>query len=266
MEFDIYVYLPIAFLVALLVAERIAFRSSRAFSGRDASILGLYGLGWIIKIILATHLLIPYLKLLVPIQIYSLASWEVALWINATACFLAIDLIQYWNHRVHHLIAPLWRLHRLHHSDKEMDTLTNWRHHPVEYISGWFLVTAVFILFDLPMIVIAAYALVAGTNAAFSHSRFTLPSYVSRVIEWVFVTPNAHRVHHSLELKESNSNFGTVFLFWDRLFGTYVAREKATVDSMRLGIDDNQSPATETLFQFLANPLQNVKVPKTESV
>lgn len=253
-EFNFFVYLPIFFLLALLALERMKFASRSYAVSRDLGILGLYGLGWLVKLGLATYLLIPYLELLFPAQVFSLSGWAIPLWINATVCFLTIDLIQYWNHRLHHVIAPLWRLHRLHHSDKQMDTLTNWRHHPLEYLTGWVFVTGIFILFDLPMIVMVIYGLAAGIISALSHSRFTLPTSVSKIIEWIFVTPNAHRLHHSLDYKESNSNFGTIFLFWDRIFRTYISKEKSAIDSLKLGVDSSQAPKKENLLQYLLNP------------
>lgn len=170
--------------------------------------------------------------------------------------FLLVDFFYYWLHRPHHCVPFLWKLHRLHHSDKQVDAMTTFLHHPLETASWFILLISLYILFSIPFIVLVAYALVEGLHSGFTHFNILVPEKIDRFLRNIIITPNAHKVHHSLDIKEGNSNFGQVFLFWDYLFNTHQYKPSDETAHLETGIDAKQSPSSPHLLPFLTNPFQ----------
>ena len=153
---------------------------------------------------------------------------------------LALDFVRYLTHRLFHAFSVLWRIHEVHHSDEDYDVSTSVRFHPLEVIGAKALyVAAVLVLAPPAIAVLIAEALTALLNA-FTHANVRIPEVWERGLRWVFVTPAAHRIHHSLDMSDQNTNFGQTFLWWDRMFGTY--REEARRDE---GTGVEGIPATE---------------------
>lgn len=247
--------------IAPVLSVLFFFMMEKAYGKRIANITGRYqvniGMGVfaiITNLILAAIFLIPLVMLIAPLQLFSISQINMPRVGNFTLSFLLIDFIHYLNHRIHHKVPLLWRLHRLHHADRNVDSLTTWLHHPLEITSTFMIVIPLFVIFDLPVIVMIVYSIVFGVHAAFTHFKILLPEGIDRYLSKIIVTPNAHRVHHSLDMHEGNSNYGQVFLIWDRLFGTYLHRSNKALNDMRMGIDDTQSPEKNTLPQYLMNP------------
>ncbi len=213
-------------------------------------------LGLAVTTYASSHLLIPLVTIFAPFEIMSVSSIGIPLYLNMILSFLLIDLCQYWVHRLHHKIPYLWRLHRLHHSDKDVDALTTFLHHPLEYLTTFAISIILFILFDIPMIVLVLYSTIFSVHAAFSHTTLKINPQLERYLGYVIVTPSIHRVHHALAFKESNSNFGQVFSFWDRLFASHI-KPSTIKKALVFGISKDQGPVALSIKSFLINPTRN---------
>ena len=157
-------------------------------------------------------------------------------------------------HRVSHKIPYLWKLHRLHHSDQKVDAVTTFLHHPFEIIVNSLLIIALYVVFDIPVVVIVWFSYFGAVHSAFTHTELLIPEKIDRYLKYFIITPNMHRIHHSQDMKEGNSNFGNVFPWWDILFKTYTSKTKKELMSISFGIADKESPKTNTLKNLLINP------------
>jgi sterol desaturase/sphingolipid hydroxylase (fatty acid hydroxylase superfamily) len=206
------------------------------------------------------------LKLLAPVSLAGftlfLAQREVGLlrWLappDAVAIaltILALDLRAWLYHRALHASPLLWRVHRVHHSDVEIDLSTGLRFHPLEAIGVWASKLAVIALLGPPVAGVLLHELCYGLVSLFEHANVRLPARLERGVRRVFVTPELHRVHHSLRVEESNANFATMFSFWDRLFGTL--REARDPEAMQFGDPELRDPAVQTLPWLLWQPFR----------
>jgi sterol desaturase/sphingolipid hydroxylase (fatty acid hydroxylase superfamily) len=169
-----------------------------------------------------------------------LLNWISAPWWAAVACTAVVgSLAHYITHRVFHKVPLLWRMHRVHHCDRHLDVSTALRGHPVEMFLISAFVSPAIILFGLPPVMIAFYEGVEIFANMFSHSNIRFPAYVERVMSTVLVvTPTVHRLHHSTFQPETDSNYGNVFMFWDRLFGTYRHDPVRPNVPVRIGLDE----------------------------
>lgn len=186
----------------------------------------------------------------------SLTLVPVPLWLNALIGFLLIDFLYYWLHRVHHQFGWLWRLHRLHHSDTKVDSFTTLLHHPLEGVSSFFILISAYVLFDIPVPVIVAYGFVHTMHAPLTHFSIYVPERINKWLSLVLVTPNFHKVHHSMDFAESNSNYGAILTIWDHLFRTVSYRTKKQVTQQINGISADQTPSKTSLPQYLVNPFK----------
>jgi sterol desaturase/sphingolipid hydroxylase (fatty acid hydroxylase superfamily) len=157
---------------------------------------------------------------------------------------------------LHHKIPTLWRFHRLHHVDKNVDALTTVLHHPLEMASSFLVNITCYVLFDMPVIIILAHAFVSALHSPFTHTKMLLPEKLDRFLTYFIITPNFHRLHHSLDVTEGNSNFGIIFPFWDRLFGTCCYVSNRAVSEFKFGVSADKSPQSLSLKELLVNPLR----------
>ncbi len=150
---------------------------------------------------------------------------------------LALDLSSYAMHRVEHAALPLWRLHAVHHADTHLDASTGVRHHPLEYLLAAGIGAAVITLLGLPTWAVSIYAAIALAAAVTQHANLVLPARLDAWLRPIFVTPAIHEVHHSVDTRDHGSNYGTLFSFWDRLFGTYSPAPASGADDIRFGVE-----------------------------
>lgn len=157
-------------------------------------------------------------------------------WYECVVGFLFLDLLAYTVHRTLHVVPWLWKLHTLHHSDRNIDTTTSVRHHPIEALlmNGCFWSAAV--ILDIPSVVVAVYGLTAFVLAVDTHANVRWPIRLEDMSRPVIITPDIHAIHHSIDAIESNANFGSVFSVWDRLFGTYLRLPVHLVDGLTFGV------------------------------
>ncbi len=147
-----------------------------------------------------------------------------------------LDFIIWLQHVMVHAIPVLWRLHRVHHADLDYDVTTGARFHPLEILLSMGIKFTAIVLLGVPVIAVIAFEIILNATAMFNHANVRLPAAVDRVLRWFVVTPDMHRVHHSVEDHEANSNFGFNLPWWDRLFGTYKAQPDAGHERMTIGI------------------------------
>lgn len=183
-----------------------------------------------------------------------LALAPLPLWLDLLAGVLLLDLIDYWRHRAHHHLAPLWRLHQVHHLDEAPDSSTGLLNHPLEVIPSLAIFTAGVLAFGISPLALAVRMLVGMGALLFHHSNLALPPRLDAALSLVTPTPRTHRVHHARRAPLTDSNFGTVFTFWDRLFGTWrVVPDPGALDT---GLDDwpRQSAGALLLHPFKRPP------------
>ena len=149
---------------------------------------------------------------------------------------VVLDLAIYLQHVMVHAIPLLWRLHRVHHADLDFDVTTGARFHPLEIILSMLIKFAVILLLGPPLVAVVLFEILLNATAMFNHSNVQLPKRLDRIVRWFVVTPDMHRVHHSVEDDETNSNFGFSLPWWDRLLGTYRDQPRAGQQNMTIGI------------------------------
>lgn len=168
-----------------------------------------------------------------------------------------LDLAIYLQHVLFHAVPALWRLHRMHHADLDFDVTTGLRFHPVEIILSMALKLMVVVALGAPALAVLLFEVLLNATSMFNHANLRLPSWLDRVLRLVLVTPDMHRVHHSVTVRETNSNFGFNFAIWDRLFGTYRADPEAGHEAMQIGIEQFRDPRELRLDRMLTQPLRD---------
>jgi sterol desaturase/sphingolipid hydroxylase (fatty acid hydroxylase superfamily) len=158
-------------------------------------------------------------------------------WLAFVASMMVLDLAIYLQHVMFHAVPALWRVHRMHHADLEFDVTTGLRFHPVEILLSMVIKLGVVIALGPPAIAVLCFEVALNAGALFNHSNVNIPGGVDRILRWIIVTPDMHRVHHSIDPTETNSNFGFNLPWWDRLLGTYRAQPRQTHELMTVGID-----------------------------
>jgi len=180
---------------------------------------------------------------------------EAPVWIAFVVSFLALDLVIYLQHVMFHAVPALWRLHRMHHADLDFDVTTGLRFHPVEILLSMGIKLAVVAALGPPAVVVLVFEVVLNGTAMFNHSNIRLPLGLDRVLRLIVVTPDMHRVHHSVHPKETNSNFGFNLPWWDRLLGTYLAQPRDGHEGMEIGIEQFRTRRDLWLDRMLIQPL-----------
>lgn len=176
-------------------------------------------------------------------------------WVAVAASFLVLDLAIYLQHVMMHAVPALWRLHRMHHADLDFDVTTGGRFHPIEIVLSLVLKFAVIAAVGAPVVAVVIFEILLNATSMFNHSNVRMPLGFDRVLRRLVVTPDMHRVHHSIEVDETNSNFGFNLPWWDRLFGTYAAQPRAGHERMTIGISTFRDPKQcATLTGILAIP------------
>ena len=177
-------------------------------------------------------------------------------WLAIPVAVLLLDLVIYGQHVVFHAVPMLWRLHRMHHADLECDVTTGLRFHPGEIVLSMVIkFAAVLALGAMPLAVLIFEVLLNATSM-FNHGNVRLPLWLDHVLRAIVVTPEMHRVHHSIERRERDSNFGFNLPWWDRLFGTYRAQPALGHSHMIIGIGQFRDQRELWLHRMLWQPLR----------
>jgi len=177
-------------------------------------------------------------------------------WLAIVVAVLVLDLAIYLQHVIFHAVPGLWRLHRMHHADLEFDVTTALRFHPVEILMSMGIKLGVVAALGPPAIAVLIFEVLLNGTAMFNHSNIRLPKKIDAVLRLFVVTPDMHRVHHSIHASETNSNFGFNMPWWDRLLGTYTAQPRDGHEGMTIGIEQFRTRRDLRLDQMLIQPLK----------
>lgn len=191
---------------------------------------------------------------------------EVPWILAAIVAFFVLDFAVWLEHWASHKIPLLWRIHRMHHADTDFDVTTALRFHPLEIILSMVWKAAIVIALGAPVAVVLLFEIVLNGMAMFNHSNVKLPLWLDRLVRLVFVTPDMHRVHHSIIQPETDSNYGFNFSFWDRIFKTYTAQPKGGHESMEIGLEYYRDEKPSQILWFLSLPFKPLpKIPPKKS-
>ena len=178
-------------------------------------------------------------------------------WLELVLAVLLLDLAIYLQHRIFHYVPVLWRLHRMHHADLDVDVTTGARFHPIEILLSLGIKFVVIVSLGAPPVGVLIFEILLNATSMFNHSNVTLPLSLEPVLRALVVTPDMHRVHHSILRRETDSNFGFNFPWWDRLFGTYRPQPEAGHDAMTLGIEQFRESKEQRLDRMLTQPFRD---------
>lgn len=175
-------------------------------------------------------------------------------WAAICAGLIVLDLTIYLQHVMFHAVPLLWRLHMVHHADLDIDVTTGLRFHPIEIALSMILKITMIAALGPPVISVLAFEIVLNGMAMFNHGNIKLPPLADRFLRLFVVTPDMHRVHHSVIIRETNSNYGFNLSVWDRLFGTYVAQPAKGHRDMTIGLSQFRDNKRLTLLWLLILP------------
>lgn len=162
--------------------------------------------------------------------------FAVPLWMAMLVSIMFLDFAIYLQHVMFHAVPLLWRLHRVHHADLDIDVTTGTRFHPIEIVLSMLIKAVVILVLGPPVVAVVIFEVLLNATSMFNHGNVRMPPALDRVLRLLLVTPDMHRVHHSIEEDESNSNFTFNLSVWDRLFGTYRDQPRAGHEDMTIGI------------------------------
>ncbi len=178
-------------------------------------------------------------------------------WLSIPIYLLVFDLTIYWQHRLFHAIKPLWRLHRVHHTDVDYDVSTGNRFHPLSIVISSLIKLALILALGPVAIAVLISEILLNVTSMFNHSNLKLPDSLDKRLRLLVVTPDMHRVHHSTNSTEHNRNFGFNFPWWDRLFGTYQPQPALGHEAMHIGIWGYQDHHSIEILPLLVQPFTN---------
>ena len=206
------------------------------------------------------------LRLIVPAGGVGVAAWvsqrgwglinnvEIPYWLVVATSVLFLDFVIYLQHVMFHAVPTLWRFHMMHHADLDFDVTTGTRFHPIEIVLSMAIKAGAIVVLGPPVLAVIIFEILLNGTAMFNHGNLKLPIVVDRVVRLFVVTPDMHRVHHSVFPFEANSNFGFNLPWWDRLMGTYRAQPKKGHEGMTIGLNQYRDSNRLTLGWLLAMP------------
>ncbi len=222
-----------------------------------------------IGILISDFLAVSAVTFLIPVTAVITAFWASAngwgllnllslpIWLEWLIAIVVLDWVIWAQHLITHKVPILWRLHRVHHSDVEMDATTAVRFHPLEIIFSIFVKSAAILLLGPAAAAVVVFEALVNGSALFNHANFNLPRPLDAVVRALFVTPDMHRVHHSVHRHETDSNYGFFLSIWDRIFRTYIAQPQDGHDEMEIGLAEWQDDAPTRLTWALSFPFRN---------
>ena len=184
--------------------------------------------------------------------LFNSLSWP--FWMEVGLSVVFLDFIIYLQHVMFHAVPVLWRLHMMHHADMDYDVTTGTRFHPIEILISMAIKVSAIALIGAPALGVILFEILLNGTAMFNHGNFYIPLGLDRVLRWFVVTPDMHRVHHSVFPSETNANFGFNLPWWDRLLGTYKPQPTKGHDGMTIGLNQFRDPSRLTLGHLLIMP------------
>lgn len=181
----------------------------------------------------------------------NLISWPN--WFEIILGIILLDMLIYWQHVAFHRIPVLWRLHKVHHADRDLDASSGLRFHPVEIVLSMMIKIGVVILLGAPVLAVIIFEVLLNGCAIFNHANVRLPKWLEKPLRQVLVTPALHRIHHSVIEDETNTNFGFSVIWWDKIFGSYTDQPKG---ELTLGLNEYQTDQPSNLWWSLIVPFK----------
>jgi sterol desaturase/sphingolipid hydroxylase (fatty acid hydroxylase superfamily) len=184
-------------------------------------------------------------------------DWSVVMEMTVGIVFL--DLMIYLQHVVLHMIPFFWRFHKVHHSDLDLDVSSGFRFHPLEILGSMIYKLGLVAALGPSVMTVVVFEAILSGMAQFTHSNIKLPLGLDRTLRWLFVTPDMHRIHHSVEVNETNSNYGFNVSLWDRLLGTYITDGLKPQPEIVIGIPEYRTPQQVSLARLVVMPFQSMR-------
>ena len=183
--------------------------------------------------------------------------FELPFWLEVVLAITLLDAAVYLQHRMFHAVPALWKMHRMHHADPDFDVTTGGRFHPIEIVLSMLIKCSVISILGASPMAVIIFEILLNATAMFNHGNIRLPMAVDGALRLFIVTPDMHRVHHSITPSETNSNFGFSLPWWDHLFGTYRAQPEAGHEGMTIGINAFREPTDQRLDNMLMQPFKD---------
>jgi len=180
-------------------------------------------------------------------------------WAAISLGVIALDLVIYTQHVVFHHVPLLWRIHRMHHADLDIDVTTGVRFHPLEILLSLAIKVTAVVALGVPALAVLIFEVLLNATSMFNHSNVALPPRLEPIARWIVVTPQMHLVHHSIERAETDSNFGFNLPWWDRLFGTYLAKPAAGEARITIGLPVFRDVAELRIVRLLTQPFRDAR-------
>ena len=185
-----------------------------------------------------------------------LNNLPVPAWMAVVASVVLLDAAIYLQHVMFHAVPALWRVHRMHHTDLDFDVTTGARFHPIEIVLSMLIKFAAVVALGAPALGVLIFEVLLNATSMFNHGNVRIPVRLDRYLRWLFVTPDMHRVHHSIVVNETNSNFGFNLPWWDRLLGTYRDQPADGHEGMTIGIEQFRAARELWLDRMLLQPFR----------
>lgn len=189
-----------------------------------------------------------------------LNHWDIPLGLRIAVGAILLDGAIYAQHVAFHLVPTLWRIHRMHHADLDFDVTTGNRFHPIEILMSMGIKLGVIAVLGAPPAAVMIFEILLNGTAMFNHSNIRLPVGLDQILRRLIVTPDMHRVHHSIIERETNSNYGFCLAIWDRLFRTYIPQPRAGHEGMTIGLESYRRPEEVTFRRMLAMPFFSLRL------
>lgn len=233
--------------------------SPRRVLNTSKTIRWISNMGVVLIDTMAVRLLFPVLAinvaLMAQVNGWGLLNYlNMPYWFSVLMGVMILDLIIYLQHVMFHAVPVLWRLHMMHHADLDYDVTTGLRFHPVEIIMSMIIKLTAVAALGPSLLAVIIFEVILNATSMFNHGNIKLPLHIDKYVRLLVVTPDMHRVHHSVTIRETNSNFGFNFPWWDRLLGTYRAQPAAGHEGMTIGLSQFRDPERNNLLWMLALP------------
>ncbi|MDY7098154.1 MAG: sterol desaturase family protein, partial [Pseudomonadota bacterium] len=180
-------------------------------------------------------------------------------WVEVLIAIVLLDFAVWAQHVASHKIPILWRFHKVHHADRDIDVTTGARFHPVEILLSMLYKLACVIVLGPAAVAVFLFEVILNASAMFNHSNVRLPARFDALLRSLIVTPDMHRVHHSAIQRETDSNYGFFLSLWDKVFGVHIAQPELGHDRMVIGLDEYQDDAPSSLRWSLAEPFRKAR-------
>ena len=186
-------------------------------------------------------------------------------WVEGLLAVVFLDLMIYLQHVIVHMVPFFWRFHIVHHSDLDLDVSSGFRFHPIEILGSMIYKMGLILALGPSVMAVVVFEAILNGMAQFSHSNIKLPAGLDRVLRYVIVTPDMHRIHHSEVVRETNSNYGFNLSIWDRTLGTYIHDAQKSQPEIVIGVPTYKKPEELTFAKLLMMPLHGTPQEGTDS-